>query len=72
MKKMRDFLPSREGLVLRDKDVMERGSFEGVNTVKSANAGSIKQISLQMEQNKLHNLQTKHELKDFRRKAEQE
>ena len=57
------------------KDAAGRSSFDALNTVKSANSlfnDNIKQISTQMDQNKLHNLQTKHELKEFRRKAEQE
>lgn len=59
------------------REAFERGSFEGgLYTVKSAssiiNDNNLKQIATQMDQNKLHNLQTKHELKEFRRKQEQE
>ncbi|RZJ30818.1 MAG: hypothetical protein EOO18_11185, partial [Chryseobacterium sp.] len=75
VKKIKDIKAQRETLYSREKDTFERVSFEGMQTTKSANSvmfENIKQIQTQMDQNKLHNLQTKQDLKEFRRKTEQE
>jgi L-lactate utilization protein LutB len=66
--------PLKNALFIKDDN--ERVPVEpAVSSVKSANAPTIKDdlkmITTQMDQNKLHNLQTKHELKEFRRKLEQ-
>ena len=72
VKKIKDIKAQRETLYSRERDTV---SFEGMQTTKSANSvmfENIKQIQTQMDQNKLHNLQTKQDLKEFRRKTEQE
>jgi len=75
VKKIKDIKAQRENLYSRERDTFDRVSFEGMQTTKSANSvmfENIKQIQTQMDQNKLHNLQTKQDLKEFRRKTEQE
>jgi di/tripeptidase len=74
VKKIREIKSYKDNLTLKESP-MDRESPNGVSTVKAASSAghdSIKLISMQMEQNKLHNLQTKQDLKEFRRKAEQE
>lgn len=76
VKKIREIRSFKDNYVLKDPPV-ERDSFNMASPAKSGSAqgqekDSVKMISMQMEQNKLHNLQKKQELKEFRRKEEQE
>jgi len=75
VKKIKEIRGYRDTYNSKEGEILERGTFDAIQTSKSANSllfDNVKQIAAHMDQNKLHNLQTKHELKEFRRKAELE
>ena len=75
MKKIKEIKGYRDQFNSKGELIAERSTFDQLQNSKSANSlmfDNVKQIAAHMDQNKLHNLQTKHELKEFRRKAEQE